>query len=307
MAKNKDSASYGIIGLGRFGTALAKSLAAAGKDVMIIDSSEAKVRELRQYTEHAFVAHDLGRETLEEAGIQNCDTVVVCIGEKIDTSILTTLNVVSLGVPNVIAKAISEDQGAVLEKIGAEVIYPERDMALRLAKRLLSSSVLDYISLNSNIEISEIRITQKLVGRSVQEADLRRKFGLNIIAIERGEQTMTDINPAHVFAVDDIIVVVGKTKAYSGLKSIWFDENSIRKQRRVYLSHPALFGVSPISQPARVAITVSPPAGTAAGIDNAVPRRKRRVPRGKYRFALCRCVGVSPERPKQIDNQAIRH
>ena len=108
MAKNKDSASYGIIGLGRFGTALAKSLAAAGKDVMIIDSSEAKVRELRQYTEHAFVAHDLGRETLEEAGIQNCDTVVVCIGEKIDTSILTTLNVVSLGVPNVIAKAISE-------------------------------------------------------------------------------------------------------------------------------------------------------------------------------------------------------
>ena len=80
--------------------------------------------------------------------------------------------------PNVIAKAISEDQGAVLEKIGAEVIYPERDMALRLAKRLLSSSVLDYISLNSNIEISEIRITQKLVGRSVQEADLRRKFGL---------------------------------------------------------------------------------------------------------------------------------
>ena len=70
MAKNKDSASYGIIGLGRFGTALAKSLATAGKDVMIIDSSEAKVRELRQYTEHAFVAHDLGRETLEEAGIQ---------------------------------------------------------------------------------------------------------------------------------------------------------------------------------------------------------------------------------------------
>ena len=307
MAKNKDSASYGIIGLGRFGTALAKSLAAAGKDVMIIDSSEAKVRELRQYTEHAFVAHDLGRETLEEAGIQNCDTVVVCIGEKIDTSILTTLNVVSLGVPNVIAKAISEDQGAVLEKIGAEVIYPERDMALRLAKRLLSSSVLDYISLNSNIEISEIRITQKLVGRSVQEADLRRKFGLNIIAIERGEQTMTDINPAHVFAVDDIIVVVGKNESIQRFEGIWFDENSIRKQRRVCLSHPALFGVSLISQPARVAITVSPPASTAAGIDNAVPRRKRRLPRGKYRIALCRCVGVSPERPKQIDNQSIRH
>ena len=124
-------------------------------------------RPVTEFNDRLHTLLDDMAETLEEAGIQNCDTVVVCIGEKIDTSILTTLNVVSLGVPNVIAKAISEDQGAVLEKIGAEVIYPERDMALRLAKRLLSSSVLDYISLNSNIEISEIRITQKLVGSSV--------------------------------------------------------------------------------------------------------------------------------------------
>lgn len=213
MAKNKDSASYGIIGLGRFGTALAKSLAAAGKDVMIIDSSEAKVRELRQYTEHAFVAHDLGRETLEEAGIQNCDTVVVCIGEKIDTSILTTLNVVSLGVPNVIAKAISEDQGAVLEKIGAEVIYPERDMALRLASACFPAAC--WIIYLSTVILRYRRYASRKssLAAAYQEADLRRKFGLNIIAIERGEQTMTDINPAHVFAVDDIIVVVGKNES----------------------------------------------------------------------------------------------
>lgn len=119
--------SFGVIGLGRFGTALAKSLAESGKEVIVIDCNEDKVRELRHFTEHAFVAENLTKETLEEIGIQNCDTVIVCIGEKIDTSILTTLHVVSLNVPHVIAKALSQDQGAVLEKIGAEVVYPERD------------------------------------------------------------------------------------------------------------------------------------------------------------------------------------
>ena len=157
MRKNRETYSYGIIGLGRFGTALAKTLAEAGEEVIVIDNTESKVKELRQFTENAFVAETLTKEVLEEIGIQNCDTVVVCIGEKIDTSILTTLNVVSLGVPRVIAKAISPDQGAVLEKIGAQVVYPESDMAVRLANRLLANSVLDYISLNNNVEITEIK------------------------------------------------------------------------------------------------------------------------------------------------------
>lgn len=145
--------SFGVIGLGRFGTALAQSLARSGKEVIVVDCNEDKVRELRQYTEYAFVADNLNKETLEEIGIQNCDTVIVCIGENIDTSILTTLHVVSLGVPHVIAKAISSDQGTVLAKIGAEVVYPERDMALRLGKRLVSQNFSDSISLEHEEEI----------------------------------------------------------------------------------------------------------------------------------------------------------
>ena len=93
MFKNKTALSYGVIGLGRFGSALARTLAESGSDVLVIDSSPLKVKELRDYTEHAFVAQELTREVLEDAGIQNCDVVIVCIGEKIDTSILTTLNV----------------------------------------------------------------------------------------------------------------------------------------------------------------------------------------------------------------------
>ncbi|WP_343249009.1 TrkA family potassium uptake protein [Diplocloster hominis] len=210
--RGKETYSYGIIGLGRFGTALAKTLSEAGKEVVVIDHLESKVKELRQYTENAFVSEDLSREVLEEIGIQNCDTVVVCIGEKIDTSILTTLNVVSLGVPRVIAKAISPEQGEVLEKIGAEVVYPERDMALRLAKRLLTNNILDYINLNNDVEITEISITQVIAGKTVLELDLRKTYGLNIIAVEHDRRTDTEVGPDYRFQQGDIIVVIGKTQ-----------------------------------------------------------------------------------------------
>ena len=210
--KKIESASFGAIGLGRFGTALAQSLAESGKEVIVIDCNEDKVRELRNFTEHAFVTENLTKETLEEIGIQNCDTVIICIGEKIDTSILTTLNVVSLNVPHVIAKAISRDQGAVLEKIGAEVVYPERDMALRLGKRLVSHNFLDYISLDNEVEIQQIPVTKAMIGRSVQEMNIRQQHGLNIIAIERERVTDIEVSPQYLFNEGDIIVVIGKVE-----------------------------------------------------------------------------------------------
>ncbi|WP_130862016.1 potassium channel family protein [Bacilliculturomica massiliensis] len=209
MNNNKTPESYGIIGLGRFGMSLAQELAQAGKDVLVIDEDESKVKEMREYTEQAFVCGKLTKEALEEAGIQNCDVVVVCIGERLDTSILTTLNVVSLGVSKVIAKATSTEQGIILEKLGAKVVYPERDMAVRLAKKLLSSSLLDYISLNNDIDVSEIQITDKLVGKSIDAVNFRKSFGLTIIAVEQGQETRTDVDPDYIFKKDDIVVVIG--------------------------------------------------------------------------------------------------
>ena len=205
-------AAFGVIGLGRFGTALAQRLAESGEEVIVIDCNEDKVRELRHFTEHAFVAENLSKETLEEIGIQNCDTVIIGIGEKIDTSILTTLKVVSLNVPHVIAKAISRDQGAVLEKIGAEVVYPEHDMALRLANRLVSHNFLDYISLDNEVEIQQIPVTEAMIGRSVQEMDIRRQYGLNIIAIERERVMDIEVPPQYRFREGDILVVIGKVE-----------------------------------------------------------------------------------------------
>jgi trk system potassium uptake protein TrkA len=201
---------FGVIGLGRFGYSLATTLAEAKREVMVLDSSENKIKQIRHLTDNAFVVNELTKAALEEAGIQNCETVIVCIGEKVDVSILTTLNVISMGVPRVIAKAISPEQGKILEKIGAEVIYPERDMALRLANRLLSSRVMDYITLNDDITISELRLTDKVAGQSVMQASLRKKFKLNIIALQHDEKTTTDITPELVLHENDVLVVVGK-------------------------------------------------------------------------------------------------
>ena len=211
MRKNRGTA-YGVIGLGRFGTALAIALAQAGKEVIAIDRSEEKIKNIRRYTDYAFVAENLSMETLKEIGIQNCDVAIICIGEKVDVSILTTMSAIELGVPHVIAKATSEEQGAVLKKIGAEVVYPERDMALRLGKKLVSDNFLDFVSLSNSVEIRQIPVGKMLIGKSVQESDIRRKYKLNIIAIENENQTNIEILPDYHFQTGDIIVVIGKTE-----------------------------------------------------------------------------------------------
>ena len=209
MMKHKPAIEFGIIGLGRFGYSLASSLAEAKKEVLVLDSSENKIKQIRHLTDNALVVSDLSKETLLQAGIQNCETVIICIGEKVDVSILTTLNVISMGVPRVIAKAISIEQGKILEKIGAEVIYPEHDMAIRLANRLVSSRVMDYITLNNDITITELRLTSKIAGQTVLQASIRKKFKLNIIALEQNKKTITEITPDLVLQENDIAVLVG--------------------------------------------------------------------------------------------------
>lgn len=209
--------SFGVIGLGRFGMAIAQYLAEAGKDVMIVDQKEEKVQELRHLTEYAFVVERLTRQTLEEIGIQNCDTVIIGIGEKIDTSILTTLNVVALGVPRVIAKAINRDHGTILEMLGVEVVFPERDMALYMGRYLIFNGFLDFISLNNNMEIQQFSVTDSMVGISVEELDVRQKYGLNIIAIGQEHTTDIEVSPKYRFRKGDSITAIGKVENFKRL------------------------------------------------------------------------------------------
>ena len=209
--KHEDGEIFGIIGLGRFGSSLAVSLANAGLDVIVIDRDEAAVRRVRDHVQSAYLCDELTTDNLMEAGMQNCDVVVVCIGSHIDVIVLTTLRVVSMGIKRVISKAINEEHGEILEKIGAEVVYPEHDMALRLAQRRSSHSVIDYINLSVDIEIAEFVASDDLVGRSVIELDLRRRISLNIIAIQHGGTTTISIEPGYRIETGDILVVIGRS------------------------------------------------------------------------------------------------
>lgn len=207
--RKKSTTAYGIVGLGRFGEALARELAKSGAELLVIDRDEERVREMRELTENALVVNTLDKKTLAETGIQNCDIAIVCIGEHMESSILTTLNLVSLGIPSVISKATSPEHGEILTRLGAEVVYPERDMAERLANRLVNNSVLDFIQLSEKINISKLLTPDALIGRTVQEVGLRSNFNLNIIAIQNGADVLEHVVPTYRFQTGDILIVSG--------------------------------------------------------------------------------------------------
>ena len=210
--KKKSDKLYAVVGLGRFGFALAEELAAKGCDVMVVDRDRNRI-EAADFTDNAFVVDDMTKENLEATGIAEADVAVICIGDKIDVSILTTLTVIRLGVPKVISKASSKEQGEVLAMLGAEVVYPERDMALRLAGKLISPNILEYISLSDEIDIMEIKLSEKVEGKTVIELNVRSRYGLNIIARRRGDTISTDILPNMVLHADDSLTVIGKTES----------------------------------------------------------------------------------------------
>ncbi len=215
----KNHLIYGIVGLGRFGTALAHELYEAGAEIIVVDRDEEKISMMREYTENAYVVKNLDKKSLIEAELTNCDVAVVCIGEHIDTSILTTLNLVSMGIPSVIAKATSVEHGEILEKLGADVVYPEHDMAVRLAHRLEASKLLDYVQLGEKINISKVKVPQHAVNKTVLEINLRENYGVNIIAIENNGTVIEVIKPDYVFREKDILYLSGSKEGFLKLSS----------------------------------------------------------------------------------------
>lgn len=217
------SIDFGVIGLGCFGYALAETLAKAGREVLAIDRDADRVSEIGALVEQAYVAENLDRRTLEEAGIGNCSTVVICIGEHIEASILAALNVIEMGVPRVIAKAVSPEHGRILHKIGAEVVFPEKERAERLALSFLYSDVLERIDLRGDLVIEELRVPRRMVGKSLRGCGIRQKYGLNVIAIIADGGTVVDLTPDTLFEDSSSLVVIGKRDAFTRFERDMFD------------------------------------------------------------------------------------
>ena len=201
--------SFLVIGLGRFGTSLACELCALGHEVMAVDLREERVQEVAGSVTHAAAGDARDPEVLRALGARNFDCAVVSAGDDVGTSALIVLNLKELGVPQVVGKARSAVHHRVLEKIGARVIYPEKDMALWLGRKLTSKNLLDIVTLDNNVEIRTIKVPEHLIGKSVEEIQIRRRYGLNIIAIENREKTTTDIVPSYRFVPEDMIIVIG--------------------------------------------------------------------------------------------------
>ena len=214
--------SYGIVGLGRFGYALAKALAEMDADLLILDKDEEKIKDMREYTENALVIKNLDKPSLLETGIQNCDIAIVCIGEQMDISILTTLHLVSMGIPKVVARATSAEHGEILEKLGAKVVFPERDMAERLAKRMEEANMPEFAQLNDKVGIAKLIVADEMEGESVYDADLETRFAVKLIAIESNSEIMSDIDPYYEFEEDDIVYVLGNIDALKKLTN-WIE------------------------------------------------------------------------------------
>lgn len=208
MGKNKKT-GFGIIGLGRFGFALAKFLAGAGEEVLVIDENEDNIRKIRDIVQEAFLVGSLTSEALEETGIGDCHTVVVCIS-KVDVSVLTTQRVLEMGVSRVLSKADSKEHGMILEKLGADVVFPEIETATRMGAVLLESKAIDLMRLNGDYVISEIKIPKMKEKLTVEKLRLE-KFGLKLIAVEREPaETTLQFDEETTLSTDDAIVVIGR-------------------------------------------------------------------------------------------------
>lgn len=215
-----------IIGLGRFGSSIAKTLHSLGNDVLAIDKSEDIVQEISDEVTHAIQLDATDENALKSLGIRNFDVAVVTIGEDIQSSIMVTLLVKELGIKYIIAKAQNEKHSKVLQKIGADrVILPEKEMGVRIAHNLVSSNILDYIELSPDYSIIEIQASKEWEGKTLKDLKLRSKYGINIMAIKSKEDVNLSPLADDIIYNDDIIVAIGSANDLSRLEEIIVKSN----------------------------------------------------------------------------------
>jgi trk system potassium uptake protein TrkA len=212
---------FAVIGIGRFGSSVASSLASQGYEVLAVDRDEESVQKISEVVTHAVCVDTTDEEALKALGIRNFDKVVVAIGEDVQASILTTLLLKEAGVGYIVAKAQNELHGKMLEKIGADrIVYPERDMGMRIAHCLVSTNVLEYIELSPDLSIVEVAVPREMVGKPLSESNLREGFGLNLVAVKRSDSILVSPKPEEVFRQGDILFVIGEIKGIRRLEQL---------------------------------------------------------------------------------------
>ena len=211
-----------IIGIGHFGSHLAERFSELGNEVMIVDRSEQQMKRLVPYVTSAQIGDCTDEEVLKSLGIKNFDVCFVCIGDNFQSSLEVTSMLKELGAALVVSKANDEIHAKFLMRNGADsVVYPERDMALRIAARYTANNVVDYIGLSDDVSIYEIPVAEHWVGKTVKELDFRANYNVNILAIKKDEKMELLMTGDHRLAADEHLLVIGdQSKLQRFLKKI---------------------------------------------------------------------------------------
>lgn len=208
----KSKKTYAVFGLGRYGTAVARELVDNGMEVIAVDTDQRIVTDAAAYLPVCKCADVTDAEVISRLGISNIDTVIVCIANNLEASVMAVTLCKEAGVKTVIAKCGNEMHQKILLRVGADrVVFPENESGIRLAKNLLSSGFIDMISLSNELSIVEINVKDEWCGKNLIELNLRKKYGFNIVAIKNGEQVNVNINPEQELAADTTLIVIANT------------------------------------------------------------------------------------------------
>ena len=208
--------TFVVIGLGRFGSAVARKLFEMGHEVLVIDTNEAEVQRFSSEVTHAVAADAKDPNTLRTLGIRNYDCAILAIASDIEDSVLITLALKELGIKEIVCKARDAQHKKILEKLGADrVIIPEQEMGIKTAVKLGSENLLDFIELSDSYGISEVKTPAKWIGHGIAELDIRKKHKINVIAVKnefRADVTAVP-GPDYIFQENDVLVIMGKNES----------------------------------------------------------------------------------------------
>ena len=213
--------SYAVIGLGRFGQALAKQLCALGAEVLAMDVRADLVQQAANEVTHAVVADAQDKEILRSLGVAHMDCAVIAIGDDLAASVLVAMNLKELEVPYVVCKAHDETHRRILEKLGVDrVVIPEQENAQRLGRSLHSHNVLDYIELSEEYGILEVPAPKTWIGKTLKELNVRAELGVNIIAVESNKKTNVSPSADYRIQAGDVMVVLGDNYSLEAVQKL---------------------------------------------------------------------------------------
>jgi trk system potassium uptake protein TrkA len=206
---------YVVIGLGHFGTSVARTLWKLGQEVLAIDTSEERLKYISDQVTHTLLADTTDMNVLNNIGIKNFDVAIVAIGGDVEANIMTTLLLKEIGVPYIVSKALNKMQGRVLEKIGADrVIYPEREMGQRVAHNLVAANLVDYIDLPHGFRIVEVVALKEMFGKNLRALNFRSKYNVNVLLIKRASgSVLFTPGPDDEVLMGDLLVLAGEKEA----------------------------------------------------------------------------------------------